>query len=265
MDKGCGVAQEFAVRFFQFRKDGASVSGKRKKSGLTRRTLVVVVAAAAVYTVLAYAIVPMVWILFSEPVVYFSGTLPRLTETRDHHAGDPLNVALIGDEAGLKSAMVAAGWFPADPLGFRSDLDIAADIVLERAYVTAPVSRLFLFGRSEDLAFEKPAGPDPGQRHHVRLWLLEPHEERETPLYIGATSFDRGIGLSHETGQLTHHIAPDVDHERDKLKADLMKANQLKDDYLVSGFHEVRSGRNGGGDPWSTDGDLWVGVLRQAP
>jgi len=238
------------------------VSGKRKR---TRRALLAVIAAAAVYTVLAYALVPMAWTLFSDPVVDFSGALPRLTETGDHHAGDPLNVALIGNEAAVKSAMAAAGWFPADPLGFRSDLAIAADIILERAYVTAPVSRLFLFGRSEDLAFEKPAGPDPDQRNHVRLWLLAPRVERPSPLYIGAASFDRGIGLSHETGQLTHHIAPDVDHERDTLKADLMKAEHLSESYMVTGFHDVRSGRNGGGDPWSTDGDLWVGVLRQAP
>ena len=236
--------------------------GKRKR---TRRTLLVVIAAAAAYTVLAYALVPMAWTLFSEPVVDFSDSFPRLTETGDHHAGDPLNVALIGNEAAVKSAMAAAGWFTADPLGIRSDLEIAADIILERAYVTAPVSRLFLFGRSEDLAFEKPAGPDPDQRNHVRLWLLPPHAERLATVYIGAASFDRGIGLSHETGQLTHHIAPEVDHERDKLKADLMKTGHLEDSYMVPGFHDVRSGRNGGGDPWSTDGDLWVGVLRERP
>lgn len=207
----------------------------------------------------------MVWTLFSGSVVDFSDDLPRLTETGDHHAGDPLNVALIGTEAAVKSAMEAAGWFAADPLGFRSDLEIAADIILERAYVSAPVSRLFLFGRSEDLAFEKPAGPDPDQRHHVRLWLLPPHPERPSPVYIGAAAFDRGIGLSHATGQLTHHIAPDIDQERDTLKADLTQAEDLEDSYIVPGFHDVRSGRNGGGDPWSTDGDLWVGVLRARP
>jgi len=238
------------------------VRGKRKR---TRRTLLVVIVAAAAYALLAYALVPMVWTLLSEPEVNSPDALPRLTETRDHHAGDPLNVALIGNEAAVKSAMAAAGWFPADPLGVRSDLEIAADIVLDRAYVTAPVSRLFLFGRSEDLAFEKPAGPDPDRRHHVRLWLLAPHPDRQAPVYIGAASFDRGIGLSHETGQLTHHIAPDVDLERDKLKADMMKAGHLEDSYMVPGFHDVRSGRNGGGDPWSTDGDLWTGVLRQLP
>jgi hypothetical protein len=52
--------------------------------------------------------------------------------------------------------MRAAGWFPADPLGLASDLKIAADTVLKRPYDQAPVSGLYLFGRKEDLAFEKP-------------------------------------------------------------------------------------------------------------
>ncbi|WP_417416197.1 LssY C-terminal domain-containing protein [Hoeflea sp.] len=239
--------------------------GSRKKAGRLRRTAVVVAAAAVVYTALAYLIAPLAWDVFFDPRAPLDGSEPRLTEAAEHRPGDPLNVALVGDEAAVKSAMAAAGWFPADPLGLRSSLDIAADIVLDRTYVTAPVSRLFLFGRSEDLAFEKPAGPDPDTRHHVRLWLLSTSSELPAPLYIGAASFDRGIGLSHETGQLTHHIAPDVDLERDKLRADLKKAGRLKDSYMMPGFHTVHSGINGGGDPWSTDGSLWVGVLGERP
>ncbi|WP_197078387.1 LssY C-terminal domain-containing protein [Hoeflea sp. IMCC20628] len=236
---------------------------RRSRTRHSRRMFAAIAALALIYTVLAYVLVPLGWDYLSEPLFQPSDGVPRLTETRDHHAGDPINVALVGDEAAIKSAMAAAGWFAPDPLGFKSDLDIAADIILDRAYVTAPVSRLFLFGRSEDLAFEKPAGPDPDTRHHVRLWLLAEDEGTQKPgVYVGAASFDRGIGISHETGQLTHHIAPDVDHERDRLKTDLMQTGQLSDHEMVAGFHELRTGFNGGGDPWTTDGDLWAGVLR---
>jgi hypothetical protein len=224
-----------------------------------------VAALAIVYTVLSYMFVPLAWEFFSKPVFQSPDSAPRLTETADHHAGDPVNVALVGSEAAVKSAMAAAGWFPADRLGVESGLQITADIVLGRAYDTAPVSRLFLFGRSEDLAFEKPSGTSPDQRHHVRLWLFTPNAEEGDPLYLGAASFDRGIGVSHETGQLTHHIAPDVDLERDNLKADLVKSGHLQDSDIVAGFHHALTGVNGGGDPWSTDGDLWIGVLRDAP
>ena len=34
------------------------------------------------------------------------------------------------------------------------------------------------------------------------------------------------------------------------------------DVYFVDDFHTVRKGKNGGGDPWYTDGRLEVGVLR---
>ena len=34
----------------------------------------------------------------------------------------------------------------------------------------------------------------------------------------GGATFDERVGLSHTTGQITHHIAPDVDTERDHLE-----------------------------------------------
>ncbi len=48
------------------------------------------------------------------------------------------------------------------------------------------------------------------------------------PLWLGSASFDKGVGLSHDTGQITHHIGPDVDAERDNLIADLEKAGWLQ-------------------------------------
>jgi hypothetical protein len=30
---------------------------------------------------------------------------------------------------------------------------------------------------------------------------------------------------------------------------------------VVKDFHKVRSGKNGGGDPWTTDGSLYEGVI----
>ena len=52
-----------------------------------------------------------------------------------------------------------------------------------------------------------------------------------------------------------------MDHERDKLMNDLNQAKQLTEEYWVEGFHEKLNGKNGGGDPYHTDGRLAVGVL----
>ncbi len=76
-----------------------------------------------------------------------------------------------------------------------------------------PVSNLFLFGRKADLAFEKPLGDSPRERHHVRFWRTEKtHAGR--PAWIGSAAFDIGVELSRTTGQVTHHISPDSDAER---------------------------------------------------
>src|SRR2546427_628383 len=79
----------------------------------------------------------------------------------------------------------------------------------------------------QDLAFEKPAGRSASRRHHVRFWRSGELGQGGEPLWIGAATFDRSVGLSHRTGQVTHHIAPDVDTERDGLVADLVRAGQL--------------------------------------
>jgi hypothetical protein len=60
---------------------------------------------------------------------------------------------------------------------------------------------------------------------------------------------------------VTHHIAPDVDAERDYLLGDLERTGALPEIYSVDGFHKILTGRNGGGDRWQTDGRLFVGVI----
>ena len=70
-----------------------------------------------------------------------------------------------------------------------------------------------------------------------------------------------GVGISHRTGQITHHIAPDIDAERDLVMADLAAARQLEERYQVTGIGPTLDGRNGGGDRYYTDGELDVGVL----
>jgi hypothetical protein len=134
-------------------------------------------------------------------------------------------------------------------------------VVFRRPYAEAPVSRLYLWGRPEDLAFEQAVGADPARRHHVRFWRAAEADEAGRPLWLGAATYDAGVGFSHTTGQITHHIAPAVDAERDKLIADLRRADQLRQVVWIEQYHQVLRGHNGGGDPYYTDGRLAVGVL----
>ena len=75
---------------------------------------------------------------------------------------------------------------------------------------------------------------------------------------VGDAAFDRGVGVSRYTGAVTHHIAPDIDVERATLAADLEAAGMVMAKYQVTGVGPTLAGRNGGGDPYYTDGEVWV-------
>ena len=85
-----------------------------------------------------------------------------------------------------------------------------------------------------------------------------------TPLWLGAASFDKGVGLSHTTGEVTHHIDANVDVERDRLVGDLEAAGFVAKKVVIPDFHKTKEGRNGGGDQWRTDGAIWLCILSKS-
>lgn len=214
----------------------------------------------AIWLLTAYLLLPVFWHAhFSKHPAVTNG--PRITRTSSGNPGDPVNVSLVGSESDLVAAMLATGWYPADPITLRSSLRIAQSTIFHRPYDDAPVSNLFLFGRKEDLAFEKPVGTDARRRHHVRFWHLPAVADSGKPYWLGAITFDRSVGFSHTTGRITHHIAPEVDEERDGLIADLERAGRISSIDWQDGFQDPPEGRNGEGDPWKTDGRLAVIIL----
>jgi hypothetical protein len=232
-----------------------------KRAAVWPRIAIAVVCALGVYFAVAYLLMPLFWVSYA-PIHPALDEVPNITLTGDDHPGDPLNVALIGSQEDVQRAMKAAGWFPADPLGLRSDLKIAADTVLKRPYDEAPVSSLYLFGRQEDLAFEQPVGHDPSRRHHVRFWKAPTADAQGRPLWIGAATYDERVGLSHTTGQITHHISGAVDQERDHVLQTLRASGEPVSVQLLPNFHATRTGKNGGGDVWQTDGSLGVAIFK---
>jgi hypothetical protein len=169
-----------------------------------------------------------------------------------------LNVALVGAKEELIQAMRAAGWYPADAVTVRTSIEIADSV---RPYREAPVSPLFYDGRQQDLAFEKPVGRSAHKRNHVRFREVLEKGEHGRPVWLGSATFDQGAGFSHDTGQITHHIAPDIDAERELLTADLNAAEQLIETLQMPVIGPTNDGRNGDGDPYETDGQILLGVL----
>jgi hypothetical protein len=184
---------------------------------------------------------------------------PRISSTKLGIHGDPVNVALVGTKEELIAAMVAAKWQPADPITFKSSVKLVKSVVLHRPDDKAPVSNLYLWKRKEDLAFEQQVGRDAARRHHVRFWESK-RQIGGRPLWLGSATFDTKVGFSHTTGMITHHIDADIDADRDKLLKDL--AAGLDSSQAIDGFQVKCEGRNGGGDPYHTDGKLSIGVLK---
>lgn len=224
-----------------------------------RLALVVLAIVLCGYGLAAYIVLPALWTHYEHQKA-LSG-LSMLTRTGQDIPGDPINVGLVGSKSDVVCAMHAAVWDPADPITFRSSLEIVGSVILDRPYPDAPVSNLYFQGRREDLAFEQPDGRSADRRHHVRFWKVLERGEEGRPVWLGSVTFDRGVGLSRYTAQVTHRIAPDIDAERDRLTDDLETAKAVEAIYEVSGIGPTLMGRNGEGDPYYTDGEIRISRL----
>lgn len=225
----------------------------------SRWWLFIFAALLIVYLALAYVVLPVLWTHHEhEPGL---ASFPMVTRTGADIPGDPLNVGLVGSKEDILRAMQAAGWFPADAITLRSSIDIVGSVVLDRPYHDAPVSPLYYDGKKEQLAFEKPDGKSADRRHHVRLWLVLEKGTDGRPVWLGSVTFDRGVGLSHDTGQVTHHIGPDIDAERGLLMRDLRQAGMVEAFFQISGVGPTLLAWNGEGDRYYTDGEIDVARL----
>lgn len=157
--------------------------------------------------------------------------------------------------------MQTAGWYPADPITLKSSIEIAGSVVLDRPYDEAPVSTLIYDGRKQDMAFEKPIGGSADRRNHVRFWMVIEQGVEGRPVWLGSATLDQSVGFNDYTGQFTHHIAPGIDKERNRLIGDLVAASVVTALYNVSGVGPAFNGRNGEGDRYYTDGEIHLAVL----
>jgi len=197
--------------------------------------------------------------------LYLPGYFIGRTRTSDGLLGDPVNLALRGDEAQVRTALSRAGWTQADDVSLSSSMRIVTSTLSRRSYPEAPVSPLHLFDRQQDFAYQQEVAGNPAKRHHVRFWHCP--EGWMLPGgyavdWVAAGTYDRSVGLSLMTFQVTHRIAGDIDAERDHLVASLTGANPTAGVEVIRNFSTGYHDRNGGGDAIATDGDLPVVDLR---
>lgn len=219
--------------------------------------------AVAFWLLLAYLVLPRLHSILTRIYVpsYFIGR----ARTSDGLLGDPVNLAVLGTEEQLTRSMADAGWTRADEITAASTWRIVTSTLLRRSYDEAPVSPLFLFGRRQDLAYQQEVEGNPAKRHHVRFWRcpdgwMLPGGHRVD--WVAAGTFDRAVGFSLFTLQVTHKIDANIDIERDHIVQTLRGADAGVRIVVIRDFSTGYHSRNGGGDSIHTDGDLPVIDLR---
>ena len=205
-----------------------------------------ILAVSLTYGIAAYVILPR--IIRMGLKLLHRKRVPSFTSTGDGLPGDPVNVALVGTLAQLRAAFAALGWSEADRLGLASSWGMIRAFVFNSPYPTAPFSTLYLFGRGQDVGFQKAIDNSPRKRHHIRFWSLSlvraedtwaggsasfwlttdrpPDDERV--LWVGAGTRDTGLSLTHLTFQITHATDSDTNVERDDIIDELKNIGSIE-------------------------------------
>ena len=225
-----------------------------------RKTIIRVVSMLGILVVLVTALIAL---LRFYPYTYNFPAYPRITHTKSGAEGDPLNLVFVGSKDQITHSFQQAGWLIPDPITPQTSEKIAVDSLAHRSYPTAPVSNLYVFGRVQDLAFERPTN-DVANRGHIRLWKTGTLIDGQL-VWIGQASYDSGIELSGTNHLPTHHIAPTVDLERNAIGTDLEKTGLVKEEADAAFTPPILYARNGGGDYYASDGDVLVINYTQAP
>ena len=196
-----------------------------------------------------------------EPVQQMLTDAPQRVAGMGGKPGDPLNLVMVGTIEEIRQVFNDAGWIePARKTGV-SVYKIVRAMGGDQGYEAAPVSNLHLYGRTQDLAFEKMLNTFT-KRHHLRLWRspIKTAEGRE--IWVGAATHD--IGMDIRPGVVSHAIDTDLDDERAKVGADLGVTGRVSAIQLVTRADPVTEGKTATGGTWKTDGKLIAVELKPA-
>ncbi|MEX2114848.1 MAG: LssY C-terminal domain-containing protein [Pirellulales bacterium] len=184
-----------------------------------------------------------------------SGMPATTANSADTKHGDPVNLVVIGSFETILAAF-AARWDESESITLATCWKTLKAFLLGTHYRYSPVSPLYLFGRSQDVALQR-TRRSINDRLHLRLWLT-PLRFQNQPVWVGQVSRDIGVRFTIKTWNLTtHRIDPDVDESRDYVVEDLMQAQHVDATGYVAGVGECDAAsprHNLTGDSYFTDG-----------
>lgn len=189
---------------------------------------------------------------------------PRFSEDITGKPMEPINVILIGSEADLENAFAQAGWEPTDRISIESSWRLLVAELRNQPPPRAPGLPTFWRGQPNQQGFQH---VDPGgsarERHHMHLWDTD-FRVSGSSVWFGTVHFDKEAKTKSGRGLLIHQVDPDIDRERDALRAVLLRSNCVRkiDEAVVT---DPMAGKNAIGNPFFTDGKAIVAFLDCRP
>jgi hypothetical protein len=184
--------------------------------------------------------------------------IPRRIADKDGNPGDMINFLLIGSEEQVKAMYQAAGWVQVDRDAKDAALQALVASLSKQAYLTMPMSQLYLFGRPQDYGF---AHAEPLKvvttRHHLRIWKSTLTVGGQ-PLWVGAATHDMGLERDQRNGKLTHHIDPNVDDERDFVSRSLIESGYVAQHTAVTPPDAIKDAKTATGGGFHSNGEVLV-------
>jgi len=184
--------------------------------------------------------------------------IPRRIADKEGNPGDMVNFLLIGSEDQVKAAFQAAGWVQVDRDTKDAVVQALVASLSKQAYLTMPMSQLYLFGRPQDYGF---AHAEPltvvTTRHHLRIWKSTLTVGGQ-PLWVGAATHDMGLERDQRNGKLTHHIDPNVDDERDFVSHSLKGSGYVTQHTSVLPSNPIKDEKTATGGSFHSNGEVLV-------
>jgi hypothetical protein len=233
-----------------------------------------ILAVSVTYGIAAYIILPRAIRMGLK--VLQRKKVPSYTITGDGLPGDPVNVVLVGTLHQLRGAFAALGWSEADRLSLASSWGMIRAFVLNSSYPTAPFSTLYLFGRGQDIGFQKAIDNSPRKRHHIRFWALSQALAKETwgtadfwlnakrppederVFWVGAGTRDTGLSLTRLSFQITHATDSDTNMEREYIISELKKGRTIEAARMYEAGERLLTERV---NHYITDGQITLAIL----
>lgn len=190
-----------------------------------------------------------------ESVMQVLSQAPRRVKSKKGNEGGPVNLVLVGSRQEIIAAFGRAGWTAAKDQDANSLWQTFEAVIKGKGYDAAPMSILYLYGRPEDMAFEKMLNTFT-HRHHLRIWKVPSAAPDGRPMWLVVADHDNGFDI--RPGVISHSVDPLVDLERAKVGADLGMTGLVDAEQLVSVSTPARSGLTATGGKWESDGRILV-------